>query len=111
MKMTELDLMMDILHDCSVKYSGPVWGYELVDPCGNVVPRHEYGDMLYVEYEARYDEEPSDACIEVGCVYLEALVFSLGRIVSLEQTFEDGRVLRIHSNGKDMPDLEVIKAP
>ena len=107
----ELSLMMDFLHDCSVKYGGPVWGYEFVDPCGNVVPTQHYGDLLYAAYETLYDEEPSDACIEVGCVYLEALVFSLGRIVSLEQTFEDGRVLRIHSNGKDMPDLEVIKAP
>jgi len=107
----ELSRVIDFLHDYSVKYCGPVWGYELVDSYGNVVPTHERGDMLYEAYEMLNGEEPSDECIEVLCVYVEAWVFSIGRVVSLEQTFEDGRVLRIHSNGDDMPHLEVIEAP
>jgi hypothetical protein len=74
-----------------------------------MVSTHEYGDMLYAAYVTRYDEEPSDAWIEVGCVYIEAWVLSVGRIVSLEQKLEDGRVVRIHSQGDEMPHLEVIE--
>jgi hypothetical protein len=107
----ELSMMMDILRECSVKYSGLLFGYDLVGPFGDVVLPYEYGDMLYMAYEAFYDEEPSDACLEVGCACVEAWLFSHGKVVSLEQTFEDGRVLRIHSNGDDMPQWEVIEVP
>jgi hypothetical protein len=109
--MTELGRMMDILRDCSVKYCGTVLGYGLEDPFGNVGATYDYGDMLYVAYQTYYDEEPSDECFELVCAYVDAWLFSYGKVVSLEQTLEDGRVLRIHSQGDDMPHLEVIEVP
>jgi hypothetical protein len=112
MKMTEeLSMMMDILRECSIKYYGPVVGDALVAPFGNAGSTLEYRMMLYGEYVTRYDEEPSDACLEIVCAHVDAWLFSQGKVVTLEQTLEDGRVLRIHSHGNDMPHLELIEVP